>query len=124
MKKRDKMRSLSSCHIVLSDKLFLLPLGMCNIYLLEFNRYYFIFYLQRNFLENLRKSLSSGRSSSAEPALLACVHLCKASTFINREDNSVLFIVSQVLNELKVRVFLIFFSGRGLKSIYFICEIW
>uniref|UniRef100_A0A7M5VE60 Ras-GAP domain-containing protein n=3 Tax=Clytia hemisphaerica TaxID=252671 RepID=A0A7M5VE60_9CNID len=60
---------------------------------------------KRNFLENLRKSLSSGRSSSAEPALLACVHLCKASTFINREDNSVLFIVSQVLNELKTLLF-------------------
>lgn len=61
-------------------------------------------YVKRQFLENLKKNLSGSRSSS-EHALLACVHLCKASTFINREDNIVCFLVSQVMNELKAMLF-------------------
>ena len=57
--------------------------------------------LQRNFLESLKKALIGGKNT-AESAVIACVQLCKASTFITREDNVVCFLVAEVLNELKV----------------------
>ena len=55
-------------------------------------------------MENLKKALISGKGS-AESAIIACVQLCKASTYITREDNVVSFLVAEVLNELKVSVF-------------------
>eukprot|EP00795_Rhopilema_esculentum_P015875 gene15875-7206_t len=59
---------------------------------------------QRTFLDNLKKALVSGKAT-AESSVIACVQLCKASTYINREDNVVCFLVAEVLNELKSLLF-------------------
>eukprot|EP00794_Sanderia_malayensis_P014143 gene14143-15620_t len=77
-------------------------------------------YVKRNFLENLKKALVSGSKGTAESAVIACVQLCKASTFITREDNVVCFLVAEVLNELKALLFnphKAFPSPTGLSSI-------
>ena len=55
-------------------------------------------------MENLKKALIGGKGS-AESAMIACVQLCKASTYITREDNVVSFLVAEVLNELKVFIY-------------------
>nr|XP_056721569.1 neurofibromin isoform X2 [Euleptes europaea] len=49
------------------------------------------------FLDNLRKALAghSGSRQLTESAAIACVKLCKASTYINWEDNSVIFLLVQ-----------------------------
>ncbi|XP_053130571.1 neurofibromin isoform X2 [Hemicordylus capensis] len=49
------------------------------------------------FLDNLRKVLAghSGSRQLTESAAIACVKLCKASTYISWEDNSVIFLLVQ-----------------------------
>uniref|UniRef100_A0A8C2U7P3 Neurofibromin n=1 Tax=Coturnix japonica TaxID=93934 RepID=A0A8C2U7P3_COTJA len=49
------------------------------------------------FLDNLRKALAGhgGSRQLTESAAIACVKLCKASTYINWEDNSVIFLLVQ-----------------------------
>ncbi|XP_051540739.1 neurofibromin isoform X1 [Myxocyprinus asiaticus] len=49
------------------------------------------------FLENLRKALSGhgGSKQLTESAAIACVKLCKASTYINWEDHSFIFVLVQ-----------------------------
>ncbi|XP_070591406.1 neurofibromin isoform X2 [Erythrolamprus reginae] len=48
---------------------------------------------KKQFLDNLRKALGghSGSRQLTESAAIACVKLCKASTYISWEDNSVIF---------------------------------
>ncbi|XP_043910571.1 neurofibromin isoform X1 [Protopterus annectens] len=52
---------------------------------------------KKMFLENLRKALAGhgGSRQLTESAAIACVKLCKASTYINWEDNSVIFLLVQ-----------------------------
>ncbi|KAL0182946.1 hypothetical protein M9458_022321, partial [Cirrhinus mrigala] len=49
------------------------------------------------FLENLRKALTGhgGSKQLTESAAIACVKLCKASTYISWEDHSVIFLLVQ-----------------------------
>eukprot|EP00069_Balaena_mysticetus_P001885 bmy_15637T0 len=49
------------------------------------------------FLDSLRKALAGhgGSRQLTESAAVACVKLCKASTYINWEDNSVIFLLVQ-----------------------------
>uniref|UniRef100_A0A8I3WLL1 Neurofibromin n=1 Tax=Callithrix jacchus TaxID=9483 RepID=A0A8I3WLL1_CALJA len=49
------------------------------------------------FLDSLRKALAGhgGSRQLTESAAIACVKLCKASTYINWEDNSVIFLLVQ-----------------------------
>ncbi|XP_063002910.1 neurofibromin isoform X4 [Elgaria multicarinata webbii] len=49
------------------------------------------------FLDNLKKALAghSGSRQLTESAAIACVKLCKASTYISWEDNSVIFLLVQ-----------------------------
>uniref|UniRef100_A0A8C7K103 Neurofibromin n=1 Tax=Oncorhynchus kisutch TaxID=8019 RepID=A0A8C7K103_ONCKI len=49
------------------------------------------------FLESLRKALAGqgGSKQLTESAAIACVKLCKASTYINREDHSGIFLLVQ-----------------------------
>ncbi|XP_065116708.1 neurofibromin isoform X2 [Paramisgurnus dabryanus] len=49
------------------------------------------------FLENLRKALTGhgGSKQLTESAAIACVKLCKASTYISWEDHSVIFVLVQ-----------------------------
>ncbi|KAG7470552.1 hypothetical protein MATL_G00115000 [Megalops atlanticus] len=60
------------------------------------------------FLENLRKALAGhgvGKQLT-ESAAIACVKLCKASTFINWEDHSVIFLLVQsIVVDLKALLF-------------------
>ncbi|XP_047141766.1 neurofibromin isoform X1 [Hydra vulgaris] len=60
--------------------------------------------LKRHFLDKLKKSLSSNQKSS-EYAVFTCIQMCKAATYINRQDNIACFLVSQVMNELKTMLF-------------------
>ncbi|XP_032635293.1 neurofibromin isoform X2 [Chelonoidis abingdonii] len=60
------------------------------------------------FLDNLRKALAShsGSRQLTESAAIACVKLCKASTYINWEDNSVIFLLVQsMVDDLKTLLF-------------------
>ncbi|XP_018105201.1 neurofibromin isoform X2 [Xenopus laevis] len=60
------------------------------------------------FLENLRKALAGhgGMKSLTETAAIASVKLCKASTYINWEDNSVIFhLVQSLVMDLKNLLF-------------------
>ncbi|KAM4796529.1 neurofibromin isoform 2-T2 [Rhinophrynus dorsalis] len=60
------------------------------------------------FLENLRKALAGhgGGKPLTESAAIACVKLCKASTYINWEDNSVIFhLVQSLVIDLKNLLF-------------------
>ena len=52
---------------------------------------------QKLFLDNLRKALGGqgGSKQLMESAAIACVKLCKASTYINWEDHSVIFLLVQ-----------------------------
>uniref|UniRef100_A0A8C8RKE5 Neurofibromin n=1 Tax=Pelusios castaneus TaxID=367368 RepID=A0A8C8RKE5_9SAUR len=54
------------------------------------------------FLDNLRKALGShsGSRQLTESAAIACVKLCKASTYINWEDNSVIFLLVQSMSRI------------------------
>uniref|UniRef100_A0AAY5F5P1 Neurofibromin n=1 Tax=Electrophorus electricus TaxID=8005 RepID=A0AAY5F5P1_ELEEL len=60
------------------------------------------------FLENLRKALAGHGSGKqlTESAAIACVKLCKASTYINWEDHSVIFLLVQsIVVDLKTLLF-------------------
>ncbi|XP_068124580.1 neurofibromin isoform X2 [Hyperolius riggenbachi] len=60
------------------------------------------------FLENLRKALTGhgGGKPLTESAAIACVKLCKASTYVNWEDNSVIFhLVQSLVIDLKNLLF-------------------
>lgn len=59
------------------------------------------------FLENLRKALSGqGNKQLTESAAIACVKLCKASTYINWEDHSTIFLLVQsIVIDLKALLF-------------------
>uniref|UniRef100_A0A8C5N5E9 Neurofibromin n=1 Tax=Leptobrachium leishanense TaxID=445787 RepID=A0A8C5N5E9_9ANUR len=60
------------------------------------------------FLDNLRKALTGhgGGKPLTESAAIACVKLCKASTYINWEDNSVIFhLVQSFVIDLKNLLF-------------------
>ncbi|XP_048119775.1 neurofibromin isoform X1 [Alosa alosa] len=60
------------------------------------------------FLDNLRKALTGHGTSKqlTESAAIACVKLCKASTYINWEDNSVIFLLVQsIVMDLKALLF-------------------
>ncbi|XP_028855597.1 neurofibromin isoform X3 [Denticeps clupeoides] len=60
------------------------------------------------FLENLHKALTGhgGSKQLTESAAIACVKLCKASTYINWEDNSVIFLLVQtIVMDLKALLF-------------------
>ena len=61
--------------------------------------------LQKLFLDSLRKALAGQGSSRqlTESAATACVKLCKASTYINWEDHSIIFLLVQsIVVDLKV----------------------
>ncbi|XP_069040597.1 neurofibromin isoform X4 [Lepisosteus oculatus] len=60
------------------------------------------------FLDNLRKALTGhgGSKQLTESAAIACVKLCKASTYINWEDHSVIFLLVQsMVVDLKALLF-------------------
>jgi neurofibromin 1 len=59
---------------------------------------------QKEFLDSLKKALTSTKTLS-ESAAVSSVKLCKAASYMRPEDNSVLcFLVLTILNELKVNV--------------------
>uniref|UniRef100_A0A4W4FPH0 Neurofibromin n=1 Tax=Electrophorus electricus TaxID=8005 RepID=A0A4W4FPH0_ELEEL len=74
------------------------------------------------FLESLRKALAGHGSSKqlTESAAIACVKLCKASTYINWEDHSVIFLlVQKIVMDLKALLFnptKPFSRGTGCQS--------
>ncbi|XP_066520805.1 neurofibromin isoform X2 [Hoplias malabaricus] len=74
------------------------------------------------FLDSLRKALAGHGSSKqlTESAAIACVKLCKASTYINWEDNSVIFLLVQsIVVDLKALLFnptKPFSRGTGCQS--------
>ncbi|XP_062328216.1 neurofibromin isoform X4 [Osmerus eperlanus] len=60
------------------------------------------------FMDSLRKALAGqgGSKQLTESAAIACVKLCKASTYINWEDNSVIFLLVQsIVVDLKALLF-------------------
>ncbi|KAM4627329.1 neurofibromin isoform 7-T7 [Polymixia lowei] len=60
------------------------------------------------FLDSLRKALAGqgGSKQLTESAAIACVKLCKASTYINWEDHSVIFLLVQsIVMDLKTLLF-------------------
>uniref|UniRef100_A0A668AMM4 Neurofibromin 1 n=1 Tax=Myripristis murdjan TaxID=586833 RepID=A0A668AMM4_9TELE len=60
------------------------------------------------FLDSLRKALAGqgGSKQLMESAAIACVKLCKASTYINWEDHSVIFLLVQsIVMDLKALLF-------------------
>ena len=62
----------------------------------------FSWFLQKEFLDHLKKALTSTKTLT-ESAAVVCVKLCKVATYMRPEDNSVLcFLVVTMLNELKV----------------------
>ncbi|XP_041097262.1 neurofibromin isoform X5 [Polyodon spathula] len=74
------------------------------------------------FLDNVRKALAGHGVSKqlTESAAIACVKLCKASTYINWEDNSVIFLLVQsMVVDLKALLFnpaKTFSRGTGSQS--------
>lgn len=65
---------------------------------------------KRKFIEDVRKSLSPHSSSAkqmTEAAIVTCVKLCRASTYINQRDsnNCIFVLVQSVINELKSLMF-------------------
>ncbi|KAK0135823.1 Neurofibromin [Merluccius polli] len=63
---------------------------------------------KKQFLDSLRKALAGqgGGKQLMESAAIACVKLCKASTYINWEDHSVIFILVQsIVMDLKALLF-------------------
>lgn len=81
---------------------------LCQIYLQQYKLGVLsscISILQKLFLDSLRKALAGhgGSRQLTESAAIACVKLCKASTYINWEDNSVIFLLVQsMVVDLKV----------------------
>lgn len=74
--------------------------------------------MQKLFLDNLRKALAGhgGSRQLTESAAIACVKLCKASTYINWEDNSVIFLLVQsMVVDLKVKLSVSYLQGRNLN---------
>ncbi|TNN01408.1 hypothetical protein fugu_010790 [Takifugu bimaculatus] len=62
----------------------------------------------KQFLDSLRKALSGqgGSKQLMESAAIACVKLCKASTYINWEDHSTIFLLVQpIVMDLKALLF-------------------
>lgn len=60
---------------------------------------------QKLFLDSLRKALAGqgGSKQLMESAAIACVKMCKASTYINWEDHSTIFLLVQsIVMDLKV----------------------
>uniref|UniRef100_A0A8C6WKC0 Neurofibromin n=1 Tax=Neogobius melanostomus TaxID=47308 RepID=A0A8C6WKC0_9GOBI len=72
------------------------------------------------FLENLRKALGGGNKQLTESAAVACVKLCKASTYINWEDHSTIFLLVQsIVIDLKALLFNTakpFWRGTGSQN--------
>ncbi len=67
---------------------------------------YFVVFNRSHFVDSLRKALGQHSSSRqlTESAAVACVKLCKACTYINWEDNSVIFLLVQsIVMDLKVK---------------------
>lgn len=64
---------------------------------------------KKNYIDNIRKSLAlhSNNKQSIEAAAIACVKLCKASTYINtlESTNKIFTLVQSVMNDLKVGIF-------------------
>uniref|UniRef100_A0A8C4PYS8 Uncharacterized protein n=1 Tax=Eptatretus burgeri TaxID=7764 RepID=A0A8C4PYS8_EPTBU len=63
---------------------------------------------QRQFLEGVRRALAGhgGNKLLMESAVISCVRLCKASTYISWEDSAlVCFLVQAVLSDLKALLF-------------------
>ncbi|XP_051717328.1 neurofibromin isoform X1 [Ctenopharyngodon idella] len=77
---------------------------------------------KKSFVESLRKALAqhSGSRQLTESAAVACVKLCKACTYINWEDNSVIFLLVQsIVMDLKGLLFnptKPFSRGAGCQS--------
>uniref|UniRef100_A0A672MNZ6 Neurofibromin 1 n=2 Tax=Sinocyclocheilus grahami TaxID=75366 RepID=A0A672MNZ6_SINGR len=76
----------------------------------------------KSFVDSLRKALGqhSGSRQLTESAAVACVKLCKACTYINWEDNSVIFLLVQsIVMDLKGLLFnptKPFSRGAGCQS--------
>ncbi|XP_029025963.1 neurofibromin isoform X1 [Betta splendens] len=74
------------------------------------------------FLDNLRKALAGqgGSKQLMESAAIACVKLCKASTYINWEDHSTIFLLVQsIVMDLKALLFnpaKSFWRGTGSQN--------
>ncbi|KAL2095360.1 hypothetical protein ACEWY4_010079 [Coilia grayii] len=63
---------------------------------------------KKNFMDNLRKALvgHGGSKQLTESSAIACVKLCKASTYINWEDHSNIFLLVQpIVVDLKALLF-------------------
>ena len=63
--------------------------------------------VQKLFLDSLRKAVAGqgGNKQLMESAAIACVKLCKASTYINWEDHSTIFLLVQsIVMDLKVNL--------------------
>ncbi|XP_046839575.1 neurofibromin-like isoform X2 [Xenia sp. Carnegie-2017] len=61
--------------------------------------------IKREFLDSLKTALTSAKALT-ESSAIACVKLCKCSTYVRPEDNSVLcFLVVTFMNELKALLF-------------------
>ncbi|XP_064425136.1 neurofibromin [Latimeria chalumnae] len=77
---------------------------------------------KKSFLDNLKKALAghSGSRQLTESAAIACVKLCKASTYINWEDNSIIFLfVQSMVVDLKNLLFnpsKLFSRGAGCQN--------
>uniref|UniRef100_A0A672PC20 Neurofibromin 1 n=2 Tax=Sinocyclocheilus grahami TaxID=75366 RepID=A0A672PC20_SINGR len=77
---------------------------------------------KKSFVDSLRKALGqhSGSRQLTESAAVACVKLCKACTYINWEDNSVIFLLVQsIVMDLKGLLFnptKPFSRGAGCQS--------
>ncbi|KAF6735969.1 Neurofibromin [Oryzias melastigma] len=77
---------------------------------------------KKQFLDNLRKALAGqgGNKQLMESAAVACVKLCKASTYINWEDHSTIFLLVQsIVMDLKAMLFnpaKPFFRGTGSQN--------
>uniref|UniRef100_A0A3B3H2P4 Neurofibromin 1b n=1 Tax=Oryzias latipes TaxID=8090 RepID=A0A3B3H2P4_ORYLA len=77
---------------------------------------------KKQFLDNMRKALAGqgGNKQLMESAAVACVKLCKASTYINWEDHSTIFLLVQsIVMDLKAMLFnpaKPFFRGTGSQN--------
>ena len=87
---------------LVSQEIFLIIyFNLENMFLLVIVIFFF-WLLQKEFLDHLKKALTSTKTLT-EIAAVVCVNLCKVATYMKPEDNSVLcFLVVEILNELKV----------------------
>ncbi|KAG7295598.1 hypothetical protein JYU34_021867 [Plutella xylostella] len=64
---------------------------------------------KKHFIDSVKRGLSPQNNSKqmTEAAVVTCVKLCKASTYININDatNRAFVLVKSVINDLKVRVY-------------------